>query len=162
VIKNEQGIVLMGFKSNSNVPLFPNEQGLFPTFSAKEVFDRTTVDESDYFYKRKYTTNINTKNFLTGSSVEQSNYFGEVNDKILFPETHCTSLISCVLLERGKVNGPDFKRNPMMGTPINKVTSGKEQDSVLFKHYCIGLNQDKSVLFQGKIELAPLSYILHK
>jgi outer membrane receptor for Fe3+-dicitrate len=63
VIKNEQGIVLMGFKSESNVPLFANEQGLFSTFNTKYVFDRTTIDESDYFYKRKYTTNSNAKNF---------------------------------------------------------------------------------------------------
>ena len=88
-----------------------------------------------YFYKRKYTTNSNAKNFLTGSHVEQSNYFDEVNDKILFPETYCTSLISCALLERGKANGLDFKLNPMVGPPINNSTSEKEQDSALVTHH---------------------------
>jgi len=188
VIKNEQGIVLIGFKSESNVPLFANEQGLLPPLNTADVFDRTTVGESDYFYKRKYTTNSNAKNFLTGSHVEQSNYFDEVNDKILFPETYCTSLISCALLERGKANGLDFKRNPMVytshkisvhsenvaklrsdqqlhilvGPPINNSLSCNEQNSALVTHLCFGLNQDKCLLFQGEIELAPLSYILQK
>jgi hypothetical protein len=188
VIKNEQGIVLIGFKSESNVPLFANEQGFSPTLIAEDVFDRSTVGKSGYFYKRKYTTNSNAKNFLTGSHVEQSNYFDEVNDKILFPETYCTSLISCALLERGKANGVDFKRNPMVytshkisvhsenvtklrsdqqlhilvGPPINNPVSGKQQNSALVTHHCAGLNQDKGILFQGEIELAPLSYILQK
>ena len=186
VIKNEQGIVLIGFKSESNVPLFANEQAFGPSLITTDIFDRSTVDESDYFYKRKYTTNSNAKNFLTGSHVEQSNYFDEVNDKILFPETYCTSLISCALLERGKANGLDFKRNPMVytshkisvnrenvaklrsdqqlhlfvGPPINKSESETEQGAGLVTHHCIGLNQNKDVLFQGEIELAPLSYIL--
>jgi hypothetical protein len=188
VIKNEQGIVLMGFKSESNVPLFANEQSFSPILIAGDVFDRTSVGESDYFYKRKYTTNSNAKNFLTGSHVEQSNYFDEVNDKILFPETYCTSLISCALLERGKAYGLDFKRNPMVytshkisvhsenvaklrsdqqmhilvGPPINKLASVKDQETALVTHHCVGFNQDKDTLFQGEIELAPLSYILHQ
>jgi hypothetical protein len=188
VIKNEQGIVLIGFKSESNEPLFAIEQGFCPTLISGDVFDRTTIGKSDYFYKRKYTTNSNAKNFLTGSHVEQSNYFDEVNDKILFPETYCTSLISCALLERGKANGLDFKRNPMVytshkitvhsenvaklrsdqqlhilvGPPINNPASIKDRGSALVTHLCVGLNQDKNVLFQGEIELAPLSYILHQ
>lgn len=188
VIKNEQGIVLIGFKSESNVPLFANEQSFSPTLIAGDVFDRTMVGDSDYFYKRKYTTNSNAKNFLTGSHVEQSNYFDEVNDKILFPETYCTSLISCALLERGKAYGLDFKRNPMVytshkisvhseniaklrsdqqmhilvGPPINKLASVKDQETALVTHHCVGLNQDKDTLFQGEIELAPLSYLLQQ
>lgn len=188
VIKNEQGIVLIGFKSESNVPLFANEQGFSPTLITEDIFDRTTVDETEYFYKRKYSTNSNAKNFLTGSHVEQSNYFDEVNDKILFPETYCTSLISCALLERGKAYHLDFKRNPMVytshkisvhrenivklrsdqqlhilvGPPINNSVSGNEETSALVTHYCFGLNQDKDILFQGEIELAPLSYILQQ
>ncbi|MFT4809509.1 MAG: hypothetical protein ACI9LX_002858 [Paraglaciecola sp.] len=89
---------------------------------------------------------------------------------------------------KGKANGLDFKRNPMVytshkisvhsenvaklisdqqlhilvGPPVNKVTSGKEQGSALVTHHCVGLNQDKDTLFQGEIELAPLSYILHQ
>ena len=188
VIKNEQGIVLIGFKSESNVPLFANEQGFSATLIAGGVLDRTTIGESEYFYKRKFTTNSNAKNFLTGSHVEQSNYFDEVNDKILFPETYCTSLISCALLERGKANGLDFKRNPMVytshkisvhsenvaklrsdqqlhilvGPPNNNSVSCSEQNSALVTHHCFGLNQDNDLLFQGEIELAPLSYILQK
>lgn len=188
VIKNEQGIVLIGFKSESNVALFGNEKAFSPTLIEGVGIDRTTVGKSDYFYKRKYSTNSNAKNFLTGSHVEQSNYFDEVNDKITFPETYCTSLISCALLERGKANGIDFKRNPMVytshkisvhrdnvaklrsdqqlhvlvGPPIRKAISGKEQDSTLVTHHCVGLDQDKNILFQGEIELAPLSFILQQ
>jgi len=188
LIKNEQNIILIGFKSESNVALFANQQGFSPTLMTGDVFDRTTVGESDYFYKRKYTTNSNAKNFLTGSHVEQSNYFDEVNDKILFPETYCTSLISCALLERGKAEGLDFKRNPMVytshkisvhsenvaklrsdqqlhilvGPPINNTVSANEADANLVTHHCFALNQDKELLFQGEIELAPLSYILQQ
>jgi hypothetical protein len=49
-----------------------------------------------------------------------------------------------------------------VGSPSHKAASGKEQGSALVTHYCVGLNQDKSVLFQGEIELALLSYILQK
>lgn len=188
IIKNQQGIILIGFKSESTEALFANDQSFNPTLLAGDLFDRTLVGESEYFYKRKYTTNSNAKNFLTGSHVEQSNYFDEVNDKILFPETYCTSLISCALLERGKANHLDFKRNPMVytshkisvhrenvaklrsdqqmhilvGPPISNAVSATEQHSALVTHHCFGLNQDKDLLFQGEIELAPLSYILQQ
>lgn len=188
VIKNERGIVLIGFKSESSEPLFANELGFSPTAISDQVSDRSTLVESGYFYKRKYTTNSNAKNFLTGSHVEQSNYFDEVNDKILFPETYCTSLISCALLERGKANHLDFLRNPMVytshkisvnrenvaklrsdqklhilvGPPIHHSASEQDQESALVTHHCFGLNQDKCLLFQGEIELAPLSFILNQ
>ncbi|MBL4630186.1 MAG: hypothetical protein JKY14_03180 [Paraglaciecola sp.] len=188
VIKKDQGIVLIGFKSESNVPLFANKQSYGPSLMTEYLLDRSFVAQSDYFYKRKFTSNSNAKNFLTGSQVEQSHYFDEVNDKIRFPETYCTSLISCALLERGKASGLDFKRNPMVytshkisvhrenvaklrsdqalhilvGPPINKIPTTNKQNSALVSHHCIGLNQDYCILFQGEIELAPLSYILQQ
>lgn len=186
IIRNERGLVLIGFKSESSLPLFGADSGLSHTDMAEEFKDRSLIHESGYFYKRKFTTNSNAKNFLTGSYVEQSNYFDEVNDKILFPETYCTSLISCALLERGKANGIDFKRNPMVYTShkisvqaenVAKLRSDQklhilvgpakkdaqnddEQKANLVTHLCLGLNQDKELLFQGDIQLAPLSFIL--
>ncbi|MGJ8680437.1 hypothetical protein [Paraglaciecola sp.] len=188
VIKNEQGIVLIGFKSESSRPLFANDVALHQTLFIGNLLDRNIVDNTGYFYKRKFTTNSNAKNFLTSSYVEQSDYLDEVNDKIVFPETYCTSLISCALLERGKAEGLDFKRNPMVytshkisvnrrnveklrsdqkihilvGPPISDTEPEIEGHSGLIKHYCFALNQEKEVLFQGEIQLAPLSYILPK
>ena len=188
VIKNDKGIVLIGFKSESQQPLFATEQAFNPQSIATNMIDRSTEAKSDYFYKRKFTTNSNAKNFLTGSHVEQSRYFDEVNDKILFPETYCTSLISCALLERAKANGLDFKKNPMVyishkisvhrenvknlrsdqqlhilvGPAVSQSSSTNDKDSALITHHCLGLNRDKNLLFQGEIELAPLSFILQK
>ena len=188
IIRNEHGLVLIGFKSESNTPLFGNESGFNPNAKDDEFLDRTLIQDSDYFYKRKFTTNSNAKNFLTGSHVEQSNYFDEVNDKIFFPETYCTSLISCALLERGKANGLDFKRNPMVytshkisvdrrnvaklrsdqkihilvGPPTAEPNEEVDPQSALVSHHCLGLDKNQDMLFQGEIQLAPLSSILAK
>ncbi|MDU0353326.1 hypothetical protein RS130_04720 [Paraglaciecola aquimarina] len=185
VLKNEQGIVLIGFKSESDQPLFANETSIDSALINDNIQDRNIISGSDYFYKRKFTTNSNAKNFLISSCVEQSDYLDEVNDKISFPETYCTSLISCALLERGKAEGIDFKRNPMVytahkisvdrhnvaklrsdqkihilvGPPIAEANTDSTE-SALIKHYCFGFNQEKEILFQGEIQLAPLSYIL--
>ncbi len=185
VLKNTQGIVLLGFKSESSAPLFANLIHFNTNQITEHIHDRSTLGKDGYFYKRKFSTNSNAKNFLTGSHVEQSNYFDEVNDRILFPETYFTSLISCALLERGQANGHDFKREPMVYTShkisvnrnmVAKIRSDqkihlvvsqpqlnpdqKELEPALVTHYCFGFNQEKNMLFQGEIQLAPLAYIL--
>jgi hypothetical protein len=49
-----------------------------------------------------------------------------------------------------------------VGPPTHEIKSGKEQGTALVTHHLVGLNQDESVLIQGEIELALLSYILQK
>ena len=191
ILKNTQGIVLLGFKSESDAPLFANQIHFDSDQITEHLQDRSHFGKEGYFYKKKFSTNSNAKNFLTGSHVEQSNYFDEVNDKILFPETYFTSLISCALLERGQANNHDFKRDPMVYTShklsvnrssVTKIRSGqkihlvvsqpqlnceqrehrdhKDQQPALVTHYCFGFDQEKNILFQGEIQLAPLAYIL--
>lgn len=185
VLKNTQGIVILGFKSESCSPLFANDIHFDANQITEEIRDRSILDKYGYFYKQKFSTNSNAKNFLTGSHVEQSDYFDEANDKILFPETYFTSLISCALLERAKAIGHDFKSEPMVYTShkisVNRNTVAKirsdqkihivvsqpqlnpdpkEQVPALVTHYCFGFDQEKNILFQGEIQLAPLAYIL--
>ncbi len=179
VLRNNAGIVLIGFKSESDSPLYLSTSELPKLPDLNKVQDRSELPSAGFFYKRKFTTNSNAKNFLTASNVEQSDYFDEINNHILFPETYCTGMISCALLERATFSQHDFKRDPMVYTSqklsVNRrlvaalrsdqkihllVSPPQNTDKGMVVNRCYGLNQTLEVLFQGEIELAPLSVIL--
>lgn len=180
VLKNQNGIVLIGFKSETQLAEFGLAQLPFNLPQLAKENDRTVLTDGSYFYKRKYTTNSNAKNFLTASAVEQSLYFDELENKVRFPESYCTALISCALLEQANSLQHDFRRQPMVYTShrlsVHKqrvmdlrsdqmlhllVSPGQQQANTMVLHQCFGLNHKQEILFQGEIELAPLSQILH-
>lgn len=179
VLKAADSIALIGFKSESQKPEFAldDDKLAFPKLS--QMQDRTVLPETGYFYKRKFSTNSDAKNFLTGSGAEQSDYFDELEDKIQFPETYCTGLISCALLEQAQSNHHDFRENPMVYTShkfsvhrerVKALRSNqmlhllcgpaKELDKGVKEHHCVGLNHLQETLFQGFIQLMPLDSIL--
>ena len=180
VLKNQNGIVLLGFKSESEFAEYGTSELPPLPMDLKSVRDRSVLEESGYFYKRKYSTNSNAKNFLTGSHVDQSRYFDELENKIHFPESYCTALTSCALLEQGHMNNHDFKRAPMVYTAhkfsVNRknidalrsdqmihllVSPPIKEENGLVKHICFGLDESHDVLYQGEIVMAPLASILH-
>jgi acyl dehydratase len=116
VMRKETSIVLMGHKWESRRPLFSAQLDDRLPEILSEVPDRSHLCAGEIFLKRKYMNTGNAKNFLSGSLVEQADYFDELEDKADFPETFPTALISCALLERAHKEHHDFERQPMVYT----------------------------------------------
>lgn len=112
-LRNSEGPVLFGFKKETGTPLFlAHALKTLPDLS--RITDRGFLPGNHYFLKRKYMNVANAKNFITGSLAEQSDYFNEIEDTFIFPETFPVSLISCALLERALRKGHDFETQPMV------------------------------------------------
>lgn len=93
-------------RDNVDLPVQPLELNRVP--------DRSQVEGTEYFLKRKYVTTANAKNFLLGSNIDPAIYVDELEDRVLFTELFPVSLVSCALLERGTKQGHDFLRAPMV------------------------------------------------
>ncbi len=185
-IKNENGIVIFGFKKESQVPLILSDTDLSSLPDLSQQADRSYIEGSKLFYKRKYMSTGNAKNFLSGSLADQSAYFDELEDRVRFPETYPAGLISCALLERALNNQHDFENEPMVYTSHNisidrELTKGLRSNDVLhllvdeptlittdknsagdsqYLHHCYGLLDDGSILFRAEITMMPLAAIL--
>lgn len=187
-IKTAEGIALIGYKRESQLPLYLTEPDLPLWADIKCAADRSYLRNTPFFLKKKFMNTSNAKNFLTGSLVEQTNYFDELEDIAHFPEMFPCSLISCALLERAKYDGHDFKQNPMVYT-THKICIDRHQLSELKSndalyiligtrhsesvkrspsqtsshHYeCYGLLRDGRVLFRASIDLMPLDEIINR
>ena len=185
-IKNENGIVIFGFKKESHAPLFLSESDLSGLPDLNHQPDRSYIDGSRLFYKRKYMSTGNAKNFLSGSMADQSAYFDELENRVRFPETYPAGLISCALLERALNNHHDFENEPMVYTSHNisidrELTKGLRSNDVLhllvneptaitsadnsagvsqYLHHCYGVLHDGAILFRAEISMMPLAAIL--
>jgi len=185
-IKNEHGIVIFGFKKESQTPLFLSDTDLSPLPDLNHQADRSYIGGTRLFYKRKYMSTGNAKNFLSGSLADQSVYFDELEDRVRFPETYPAGLISCALLERALNNQHDFENEPMVYTSHNisidrELTKGLRSNDVLhllvnepttttsaensagvsqYLHHCYGLLHDGSILFRAEISMMPLAAIV--
>ncbi len=189
LLKNAQGAVLIGYKKESQQPLFLPDFDVSRLPPLSSVPDRTYVAGHPFFLKRKFMNVGNAKNFLSGSLAEQSEYFDELEDRIRFPEIFPVSLTSCALLERALKEGHDFERAPMVftshsisiardglrtlqsndvlhvlvGEPI--VVSGikglGKSGITQHSYACYGVNDGK-LLFAAEICLAPLAEILER
>ena len=130
----------------------------------------------------------NAKSFLTGSLIEQADYFDELEDIARFPETFPCSLISCALLEHGMHHDHDFEQNPMVYTshkicidrdklselrsndPLHILVRPEYPDSIKslskepkpHRYECYGLVNGGSILFRAKINLLPLAEIINR
>jgi len=183
-VKGEHGLVLFGFKKESQAPLFLGDVDLshLPDFSHQP--DRSYVHGTTLFYKRKFMSTGHAKNFLSGSLADQSAYFDELEERVEFPETYPAGLISCALLERARTNSHDFEKNPMVYTAHNisvdrqltrglrsndalhllvdapvRLASEKNDDIAQYVHHCYGVLQNGAVLFRAIITMMPLAAI---
>jgi len=176
---------LIGYKSETQKPLYLSETDLPLTGSLCSLDDRSYVPGTDFFLKRKFMNTSNGKNFLAGSLVEQSDYFDELSEKVNFPEMFPCGLLSCALLERAMGEQHDFSANPMVFTShkisvdrglMPKLKSNAMLHMLVRKaesissvgdgldaaqtYECYGILGETEVLYRAEITLAPLDMVL--
>lgn len=186
-IKSNGKTVLLGFKKETQEPLFLAEADFSNLPDLHELADRSLIPKTPYFLKKKYLNNGNAKNFLSGSLAEQSDYFDEIDDLENYPESFPCSLTSGALLEKAQMENHDFKRNPMVYTShelsidrecLRELKDHDELDILVNQHPdsenltlnktgiklrvydCFGLVKGKKILFRAKMRLASLEEIL--
>ncbi len=187
-VRSDGRLALIGFKKESQQPLFlPSMDGSFFS-NLNNCQDRTFINNSNVFLKRKFMNTSNAKNFLSGSLAEQADYFDELEGKAIFPEIFPCGLISCALLEKAFLEQHDFQKNPMVYT-AHKVSidrsvlkrlksndvlhilvreleethsdNGKINKENADRIYeCYGIVGTDAVLYRGIISLAYLTNIL--
>lgn len=186
-VKCDKKLALMGYKKESQYPLFLKDNDLNYLPNLRDQQDRCFLAQyPKLFLKRKYLNVSNAKNFLCGSLANQNDYFDELTDTVYFPEIFPCSLISCALLEKALFEKHDFEKKPMVYTShkisvdklllsqlksndvlnilVEKVTpeatSGLIEDNQLVDYHCYGLLESNAVLFRAIISLCPLAAIL--
>ncbi|MGR8981218.1 MAG: hypothetical protein ACU84H_14140 [Gammaproteobacteria bacterium] len=186
-MKSDGRIVLLGYKKETQSPMYLADTDLDHLPDLNEIPDRTTVPETDYFLKRKYMNNGSVKNFLSGSLAEQSDYFDELANVAHYPEIFPCSLISGALLEKAQLERHDFKLNPMVYTsheisvdrhylswvrsndrlhilvkqiPESSNNTLSRPHVRLRTYHCFGLLENNEVLFRATMNLVPLEGIL--
>ncbi|MCK9606264.1 MAG: hypothetical protein M0R33_07405 [Methylomonas sp.] len=186
-IKSQGKTILLGYKKETKAPLFLADTDLSGLPDLNAVPDKSMVPGSDFFLKRKWLTNGNVKNFLSGSLAEQSDYFDELEHVAHYPEVFPCSLTSGALLEKAQLENHDFKRNPMVYTShdfsvdrvhleqvknndklhilVKQLPESKQntlnQTSIMLRTYeCYGLLENKAILFRIKLNLVPLEEII--
>ncbi len=186
-IKSEGKTILIGFKKETQTPLFLKEAVFNKLPNLNVIADRTFIPGTDFFLKRKFLNNGNVKNFLSGSLAEQSDYFDELAHIADYPEIFPCSLASGALLEKAQLENHDFKRNPMVYTSHeisvdrHHLSALKNDDKlyILVKQHpessdntlnqtniqvrtydCYGLLHNHDVLFRVRMNLVPLEEIL--
>jgi len=186
-IKSGEETILLGFKKETQHPLFLGETTFNTLPDLSSIPDKTQVPDTEYFLKRKILNNGNVKNFLSASLVEQSDYFDELTHLAKYPEIFPCSLASGALLEKAHLENHDFKRNPMVYTsheisvdrnhlktlknghvltilvkqhPESEANTLNQTNIKLRTYDCFGLLQTNKVLFRLTMNLVPLEGIL--
>lgn len=186
-IKSQGKTLLLGHKKETKTPLFLGDTDLSGLPDLNVVPDKTVVPGTEFFLKRKWMTNGNVKNFLSGSLAEQSDYFDELAHIAHYPEVFPVSLTSGALLEKAQLENHDFKRNPMVYTShdfsVDRVhlaqiknndklhilvkqlpeskTNTLNHTSILLRTYeCYGVLESRDILFRIKLNLVPLEEII--
>ena len=77
-MKSDGKTVLLGYKKETQTPLFLADTNLDDLPDLNKIPDLTIVPGTPYFLKRKFMNNGSVKNFLSGSLAEQSDYFDEL------------------------------------------------------------------------------------
>ncbi|MBT9099754.1 hypothetical protein [Methylovulum psychrotolerans] len=186
-IKSQGKTILLGYKKETQEPLFLTDTDLSALPDLNSLPDKTFVPDSEFFLKRKWLHNGNVKNFLSGSLAEQSDYFDELTQFTHYPEIFPCSLTSGVLLEKARLERHDFKANPMVYTShdisvdrllvkqlknndkvhvlVKQLPESKDNTlnhtRILLRTYeCFGLLENQEVLFRIKLNLVPLEEII--
>lgn len=187
-LKSRGKTVLLGFKKETQSPLFLGESDLSDLPDLSNLPDRSIVPGTNLFLKRKFLNNGNAKNFLSGSLAEQSDYFDEWNNKASYPEIFPCSLTSGALLEQIQMKDYNFVKNPLVYTShqisidrkVLKNVRNRDTLHILVDHLtesdhtasdknsthqrvydCFGLVGDNNILFRAKMFLVPLEKILN-
>ena len=188
VVRNQQGIVLIGHKKESQAPLFLADTDLSTLPELTHLPDRSYVPSTELFCKRKFMNTGNAKNFLCGSLADQAAWFDVLAERVRFPEMFPAALISCALLERAFKLEHDFEKEPMVYTSHNisldrELAQNLKSNDILhllvspegeitadkglggagvsqYLHRCYGILQGGAVLFRAEISMAPLQAIL--
>lgn len=186
-MKSQGKTILLGYKKETKSPLFLADTDLSALPDLNALPDKSIVPGTDFFLKRKWMTNGNVKNFLSGSLAEQSDYFDELEHVAHYPEVFPCSLTSGALLEKAQMENHDFKRNPMVYTShdfsvdrvhlervknndklhilVKQLPESKQntlnQTSIMLRTYeCYGLLENRAILFRIKLNLVPLEEII--
>ena len=186
-IKSKGKTILLGFKKETQSPLFLGDANFNHLPNLNVIPDRTMIPGTDFFLKRKFLNNGNVKNFLSGSLAEQSEYFDELLHVANYPEVFPCSLTSGALLEKAQIEKHNFKRNPMVYTSheisVDRLhlkqlknddklyilvkqlpessSNTLNQTNILLRTYeCYGLLHNHDVLFRVRMNLVPLEEIL--
>lgn len=186
-MKSDGKTVLLGYKKETQTPLFLADTNLDDLPDLNEIPDLTIVPGTPYFLKRKFMNNGAAKNFLSGSLAEQSDYFDELTRVAHYPEIFPCSLTSGALMEKAQLENHDFKRNPMVYTS-HEISIDRRQlaklknndvlnilveqlpesdDNTLNRtgikvrtYRCFGLMENNAELFRIRMNLVPLEEIL--
>lgn len=186
-IKASGKTILLGYKKETQAPLFLPDEDLSALPDLNSLKDKTMVPGTDFFLKRKWMQNGNVKNFLSGSLAEQSDYFDELAHIANYPEIFPCSLTSGALLEKAQLENHDFKRNPMVYTshdisvdrtlvaqikntdklhilvrqmPESASNTLNNTQIMLRTYECFGLLENNAILFRIKLNLVPLEEII--
>jgi len=186
-IRAEGKTILLGFKKETQAPLFLADVNFSSLPNLNVIRDKTIIPGTDYFLKRKFLHNGNVKNFLSGSLAEQSDYFDELAHIENYPEIFPCSLTSGALLEKAQMEQHDFKRNPMVYTsqeisvdrqhlsrlknddklyilvkqlPESSRNTLNQSNIMLRTYECFGLLHNHDVLFRVTMNLVPLEEII--
>ncbi len=186
-IKSQGKTLLLGHKKETKTPLFLADTDLGGLPDLNAIPDKTMVPGTEFFLKRKWMTNGNVKNFLSGSLAEQSDYFDELAHIAHYPEVFPCSLTSGALLEKAQLENHDFKRNPMVYTshefsvdreylrqvknndklhilvkqlPESKTNTLNHTSILLRTYECYGVLENRAILFRIKLNLVPLEEII--
>jgi hypothetical protein len=113
VVKADGNLALYGRKKETRTPLYLADANFSRMAELKIQPDRCFLNDG-YFLKRKFMMTSNAKNFLCGSLRDQTLYFDELQDKVIFPEMFPCALLSSALLEKALKWNHDFEQNPMI------------------------------------------------
>lgn len=174
IVKADNKLALVGYKRESQAPLYLPKADFVDLGDLSLAADRTILPGQGVFLKRKFMTNSNAKNFLTGSLAEQADYFDELEDRVQYPEIFPCSLISCALLEKGMNSGHNFERSPMVyashkisidrhyltqlrsNDSLHILVEKSEQEDKQYHYNCLGVLGKDQLLFRAQIDLIPL------
>ncbi len=187
-MRKGSGLVLLGHVRDSLAPqALPGEPLPLPADARiEQLEDRCVLADNGWFHKRKFMSNSNAKNLLSGSLVRQADYFDELEDRVNFPDMFPAALISCALLEKAGADGHDFYRDPMVYTAHHisvdqRLARGLRSADALhilvspaepvptavrglagsgteqLRYRCIGLTTGARILFRAELFLAPLA-----
>lgn len=188
VLRKDRSLVCMGYQRESRAPLVFSDADFSGMACLANEKDRTYIENSQYFLKRKFMTTSNAKNFLAGSLIDQHEYFDELENRVRFPPIFPVAFLSCALLEKEQQNGYDFFGNPLVYTnhevsvdrlllarmksndPLHILVKGPEiikqakglgkVDIPLYAYDCFGLIEGNKILYRAKVFLAQLDAIL--
>ncbi|MDT4289510.1 hypothetical protein RO575_08060 [Methylomonas sp. MO1] len=160
IVKADGKLALTGYKKETADPLFLDQPDLSRVGELKIQPDRCFLNNG-FFLKRKFMMTSNAKNFLCASLRDQTRYFDELQDKVIFPEMFPCALLSSALLEKALKWLHDFERNPMVYTS-HKISIDrrclaqlKSNDAV---HILIKPTADSAAHDFGDLNATPLDY----